>query len=184
MDGARPLLDLLLLAVLPRSSLSWRVVSVPGIRSHHGNFAGWGHLARLHKRLPHTGRLGAAGGSGIPSQKKQEEEPLSLCCALVWPEVEVTIFGPLATPIWLTQPCLGAARLRGIEMSHRKVGPHGNSPPLSGEVIMEGHLQDHRSRASRGNRMCPDPVLPGCLLSVSEGTGAGQGQKPGSVGRP
>lgn len=75
LDGAQSLPDLLLSA-----SLSWRGSSVPSVRSHYGNLAGWGHLAKLHKRLPHTGRQEAAGGSGLPDpQKEQEEEPL--CCA-------------------------------------------------------------------------------------------------------
>lgn len=75
--------------------------------------------------------------------RKSRRRPLSLCCALAWQEAEVTLQGPLSTPIWPTQPCLGAARLLGIEMSHRKVGPCGNSPPLSCGGVMEGHLQDY-----------------------------------------
>ena len=79
LDEAQPHPDLPLLAVLLQSSLSWRGSSVPSVRSHHENLTGWGHLAKLHKRLPHAGSQGAAGRSGLPPpQKEQEEEPQSL----------------------------------------------------------------------------------------------------------
>lgn len=49
-----------------QSSLSWQGgSSFPGVRSHPGNLAGWGRLAKLHKRLPHAGRPGAAGTPGF-----------------------------------------------------------------------------------------------------------------------
>lgn len=111
LDGVQPLPDLLLLATLSgEAHFLGGGSSVPRVRSHPGNLAGWGRLAKLHKRLPHADRPGAGGGPGLPApQKEQEEPPLSFCGACTWQEAKATPRGPLPTPSWPTQSCLRVA---------------------------------------------------------------------------
>lgn len=84
-------------------------------------------------------------GDRPPARQEREEEPLSLPCAWTWWEAKGTLQGPRPTPAWPTQPGLGVARLLGIRLSRRKVGPCTDTPPLSCEGMMEGH----RHRASK-----------------------------------
>lgn len=79
LDGVQPLPDLLLLATLHcEAHFLGGGSPVPRVRSHPGNLAGWGLLAKLHKRLPHAGRLGAGGELGSPLPRRSKRR--SCCC--------------------------------------------------------------------------------------------------------
>lgn len=135
--------------------------SVPGIRSHHGNLASWGHLAKGHKCVPHAGGQGA--GAGLLSPQK-EQKRLSFSDAWAWRETKVTLQGPLPT-CCPTQPCAGAAGLLLIRKSCGKMGPRANALPSTG--AMGGRFHRESKQGCSLTQVMPWPCTPGgCPLST------------------